>query len=176
MSNHHQMSNPLQLFVIFAQCQHLMEMLKQFPTTSQPTNTSTIGNSGYTSTLNPRYSIFSVFVNITAHSNQKNNTWILDIGATDHMISCSSLFTTITTIVSTHVNLPNGAKASVTLTGVLCVPYFSFNLILASKLLKNLHCCLIFFVGYCFIQSLHHWRTIGVAKEEAGLFYLLPRE
>ena len=180
------MSNPPQLFVISAQCQHLMEMLKRFPTTSQPANTSAIGNSGYTPTPNPRYSVFSVFVNIATHSNQKNNTWILDTGATDHMISCSSLFTTITVIVSTHVNLPNGAKASVThigtiklshnltLRGVLCVQSFSFNLISASKPLKNLHCYLIFLVGYCFIQSLHHWRTIGVAKEEAGLFYLLP--
>jgi hypothetical protein len=162
-----------------------MEMLKQFPTTSQLANTFTIGNSGYTPTLNPRYFVFSVFVNIAAHSNQKNNTWILDTGAIDHMISCSSLFTTTTAIVSTHVNLPNGAKASIThigtikladnltLTGVLCVPSFSFNLISASKLLKNPHCYLIFLVGYCFIQSLHHWRTIGVAKEEAGLFYLL---
>jgi hypothetical protein len=157
------MSNPPQLSVISTQCQHLMEMLKQFPTTYQPVNTSTIGNSGYTPTLNPRYSVFSVFVNIATHSNQKNNTWILDTRATDHMISCSSLFTTITAIVSTHVNLPNGTKASVThigtiklsdnliLTGVLCVPSFSFNLISASKLLKNLHCCLIFLAGYCFI-------------------------
>jgi hypothetical protein len=152
------MSNPPQISMISAQCQHLMEMLKQFPTTSQPANTSTIGNLGYTPTLNPRYFVFSVFVNIAAHSNQKNNTWILDTGATDHMISCSSLFTTITAIISTHVNLPNGAKASVahigtiklsdnlTLTGVLCVPSFSFNLISASKLLKSLHCCLIFFL------------------------------
>ena len=162
-----------------------MEMLKQFPTTSQPANTSAIGNSVYTFTLNPRYSVFSVFVNIAAHSNQKNNTWILDTEATDHMISFSSLLTTITAIVSTHVYLPNGAKASVThigtiklsdnlkLTGVLCVPSFSFNLISARKLLKNLHCYFIFLVDYCFIQSLHHWRTNGVAKEEAGLFYLL---
>jgi hypothetical protein len=186
LNNSHSMSNPPQLSVISAQCQHLMEMLKQFPTTSQPANASAIGNSGYNSTLNPRYSVFSTFVNIAAHSNQKTNPLILDTGATDHMISCSSLFTTITAIVSTHVNLPNGAKASVThigtiklsdnltLTEVLCVPSFSFNLISASKLLKNLHCCLIFLAGYCFIQSLHHWRTIGVAKEKAGLFYLLP--
>jgi hypothetical protein len=113
-----------------------MDMLKQFPTTSQPANTSAVSNSGYNSTLNPRYSIFfSAFVNIIAHSNQKNNTWILDTGATDHMISCSSLFTTITAIVSTHVNLPNGTKASVThidtvklfdnltLTGKVCTPF-----------------------------------------------------
>jgi hypothetical protein len=64
---------------------------------------------------------------------------------------------------------------NLTLTGVLCVPSFTFNLIFARKLIKNLRCCPIFFVGYCFIQSLYHWRTIGVGKEEASLFYLLQK-
>jgi hypothetical protein len=34
------------------------------------------------------------------------NTWIIDTGASDHMISCVSLFITITTLVSTSVELP----------------------------------------------------------------------
>jgi hypothetical protein len=71
MNNPHQMSNPPQLSVISTQCQHLMDMLNQFPTTSQPANNSAIGNLGYASILNPRYSVFSIFVNIAAHLNQK---------------------------------------------------------------------------------------------------------
>jgi hypothetical protein len=78
------------------------------------------------------------------------------------MISCSSLFTSITTVVSSHVKLPNGSIAIVThigtvslsekltLNGVLCVPPFTFNLIFASKLIKNLRCCLIFLAGFYF--------------------------
>jgi hypothetical protein len=101
------------------------------------------------------------------------------------MISCSSIFTSITVVVSSHVKLPNGSIAVVThigtvtllenptLTGVLCVSSFTFNLISTSKFIKNLRCCLIFLARFCFIQSLYNWRMIGVAKEEVGLFYLL---
>jgi hypothetical protein len=143
------MSNPPQLSMISAQCLHLMDMLTQFPTTPKVATNYVIGNSYYIHILNLRYSVFSFFVSITVHLNQKNNTWIVDTGVTDHMISNSSLFTTITSIVSIHVKLPNGAMASVThidtvkllenltLTLVLCVPLFTFNLISASKLLKN---------------------------------------
>jgi hypothetical protein len=101
------------------------------------------------------------------------------------MISYSSLFTSITTIVSTHVKLPSRAIASIkkigavklsnnlTLTRVLCVLSFTFHLTLASKLIKNLRYCLTFLIRYCFIQNLYYWRTIGVGKEEAGLLFLL---
>jgi hypothetical protein len=95
------------------------------------------------------------------------------------------MFTTIIVVVSTYVKLPNGSIANVThigiviisetftLTRVLCVHSFTFNLISATKLIKFLNCCLIFLVEYCFIQSLHNWRTIGVGEEVAGLFDLM---
>jgi hypothetical protein len=177
-----------QLKDISEQCQHLMEMLKFCQPQSQspyPAANSVASISGPTQFLDPKYSVFSAsFVNIVPSQKQNNSSWIIDTGATDHMIGCISLFTSITATVSSHVKLPNGSIASVThigtvtlsenltLTGVLCVPSFTFNLISASKLIKNLKCCLIFFAGFCFIQSLYHWRTIGVAKEDAGLFYL----
>jgi hypothetical protein len=167
-----------------------MDMLKQYPLPSPQSPAhfahSAIGASGYHPSLNPKYSVFfASFVNLVPPSKQQNQSWILDTGATDHMVSSPSFFTSITAIVSTSVHLPNGSIAAVThigtiklsdnltLTEVLCVPSFTFNLISASKLIKTLRCCLIFFAGYCFIQNLHHWRTIGVGKEEAGLFYLL---
>jgi hypothetical protein len=101
------------------------------------------------------------------------------------MVSSTKFFTSITSIVSRKVRLPNGAYAEVThigtvslsnnfiLVNVLCVPSFSFNLISASKLTKNIKCCLIFFGGYCFIQNLLTWKTIGLGKEKGGLFHLL---
>ena len=114
----------------------------------------------------------------------ESNTWILDTSATDHMVHSVTQFTEITSIVQTFVFFPNGEQALVThvgtvqvsstltLTGVLCVPSFSFNLISVSKLTKNISCCLIFLGDCCFIQDLAQWSTIGLGKEHNG-FYLL---
>ena len=69
---------------------------------------------------------------------------VIDTGATNHMVHSISCFTTITSPLNTHVKLPNGEIALVTHIGtvkiietlilynVLCVPSFSFNLILVS--------------------------------------------
>ena len=71
------------------------------------------------------------------------------------------------TFVNCVVELPNGEIALVThigsiclsenliLTNVLCVPSFSFNLLLVSQLTKKMHCCLIFLSTSCFIQDLN---------------------
>ena len=86
----------------------------------------------------------------------KSNSWILDTRATDHMVHSVSQLTTITSIVHSCVYLPNGEKVVVThigtmqisptltLTDVLCVPSFNFNLISVSQLTKHKFCCLIF--------------------------------
>ena len=82
------------------------------------------------------------------------------------MVHSVSQFTSITSIVNTYVNLPNGDPALVTHVGtvhisstlvlkdVLCVPSFGFNLISVSKLNKILFFCLIFLGNCCFIQDL----------------------
>ena len=89
--------------------------------------------------------------------------WVIDIGATDHMVHSITCFTTITATLNTFVNLPNGEVAPVTHVGivkiskylilhnVLCVPSFSFNLISVSQLVKSTACCLILFGNLCFI-------------------------
>ncbi|XP_050258405.1 uncharacterized protein LOC126703484 [Quercus robur] len=110
--------------------------------------------------------------------------WVIDTGATDHMVHSIAYFTTITTTLNTFVNLPNGEVASVTHVGivkisehlilhnVLCVPSFSFNLISVSQLVKSTACCLIFFGHSCFIQDLAHWSTLGLGRESNGLYLL----
>jgi hypothetical protein len=140
------------------------------------------------SSLDINHSVFassSSLLQQTPFTNSIHAPWIIDTGATDHMICTVSLFTTITAEVSQKVRLPNGQFASVThigtvrisesfiLTDVLCIPSFSFNLISVSKLIKMMNCCLIFLSQFCFIQHLTRWRTIGVGKEEGGLYYLL---
>ncbi|XP_057976036.1 uncharacterized protein LOC131163461 [Malania oleifera] len=92
--------------------------------------------------------------------------WIIDTGATDHMVCATCFFTSKTAEVSYSVTLPNGEAVTVTHIGtvrptkdlilhnVLCVPSFSFNLISARKLAHTLKCCLIFLSKNCFIQDL----------------------
>ncbi|XP_075666001.1 uncharacterized protein LOC142635805 [Castanea sativa] len=87
--------------------------------------------------------------------------WVIDTGATDHMIHSIECLTTITSTLNTFVNLPNGEVASVTHIGivkiskhlvlhnVLCVPSFSFNLISVSQLAMPTACCLIFLGTLC---------------------------
>jgi len=134
-----------------------------------------------------RHSVFSSVSSFQTASKLVNHPWIIDTGATDHMICSISFFTTITSIISKFVKLPNGQFVSVThigtvrisasliLTNVLCVPAFSFNLISASKHTKFSSCCLIFLADFCFIQNLLTWRMIGVGRERGGLFRLLNK-
>jgi hypothetical protein len=141
--------------------------------------------SKFLSNLDPKHSIFhpARSFNIASGINV-SKSWIIDTGATDHMVSSIIHFTSITNVISTHVKLPNGKLALVThigivklsntliLADVLYVPSFSCNLISANKLLKNIRCCFIFITGFCFIQSLAPWKIIGLGKERHGLFYL----
>ena len=114
----------------------------------------------------------------------KSSSWIIDTGATNHMIHLVTQLTFITSIVNTCVYLLNGEQALVThvgivhifstlvLTDVFCVPSFGFNLISVSKFTKNLFCCLIF-LGHCyFIQDLAQWSMIGQGRESNGLYLL----
>jgi hypothetical protein len=194
-----------QLTITPDQCQHLLSLLQQqnfthqafanmagslHASSSAPASTSSevSGCVSSLTTLNPQYSVFSsAFLTKSPSFHSKSSPWIIDTWATDHMIDCPSLFTTITAVVSSFVKLPNGSVVPVThigtvfisdnliLTEVLCVPSFSFNLISASKIIKFLKACLIFLAGFCFIQNLCPWRTIGVGKEEGGLFYLMQQ-
>ena len=118
----------------------------------------------------------------------RNSDWVIDIGATDHMIHAIDLFTSITATLNTFVNLPNGEFALVTHIGtikisdnlilynVLCVPSLNFNMISVSQLAKSILYCLIFFGNLCFIQDLAHWSMIGLGKEINGLYLLVKEE
>ena len=110
--------------------------------------------------------------------------WILDSGATDHMVHSIHFFTSITSSAQISVRLPNGDMVKVThigtvqvsatliLENVLYIPSFSFNLISISKLTQNPSCCCIFLSHYCFLQDLLHWKIIGLGKRHGGLYTL----
>jgi hypothetical protein len=202
--------NTPQLPITYEQCQQLINMFK--PTISehdssvnqvslstnkeskipmQGESITSVGDSSIIaqlSTLDSKHSVFSSSLSLTQQSSLSNpakTPWIIDTGATDHMIYSISFFTSITSVVSKSVRLPNGQCTSVTyigtikisesfvLTDVLCIPSFSFNLISISKLIKNLQCCVIFLPKFCFVQHLTSWKTIGMGKEARGLYHLL---
>jgi len=103
---------------------------------------------------NLSHSIFSTqVVDRTAY---KYDSWIIDTGATDHMVYSVTQFTSITSIVNTCVSHVGTVHISSTLvlTDVLRVPSFGFNLISMSKLTKTLFCCLMFLGHCCFVQDL----------------------
>lgn len=95
--------------------------------------------------------------------------WIVDTGATDHMVSSISKLTTITSFVSSSVRMPNGSFArgshigtvqvspNILLQNVLVISSFSFNIVSVNSLIKQISCCLIFL----HITSLYRTYAIG---------------
>ena len=99
------------------------------------------GNSLYHSICNPNSFIPDLSHSLFA-SNVKlpivvsDNLWVIDTGATDHMVHYFSCLTTVTSTMNASVELPNGDLVSIThigtvqfspsltLTNVLCVPSF----------------------------------------------------
>jgi hypothetical protein len=153
-----------------------------FPVSSMsgtPFCSSAYSNTNFTPNLS--HSVFSSHT--TSHNNIKHNSWILDTGATDHVVHSISCFSTITSTIQATVELPNGNKVPVTLietvklssslilTDVLCVPSFHFNLISVSKLVHS-SLCLIFLSKYCVIQAFTPWRMIRLGKICNGLYIL----
>ena len=112
------------------------------------------------------------------------NSWILDSGATDHIISDSKHFTKVEPSSIPHINLPTGSSASVTSTGtvnfnqditlnnVLCFPSFQLNLMSVSKVTDSLNCCAILFLKFCILQDLATGKMIGSGKQHGGLYYM----
>ena len=96
-----------------------------------------------------------------------------------------SLFTTFQPHPSTFtVTLADGSTSCVlgsgtihstpliTLTSVLSLPQFSFNLIYVSKLPRTLNYSILFFHNYCLIQDLLPKQIIGKGLESGGLYIL----
>lgn len=109
--------------------------------------------------------------------------WVIDSAATDHMSGISSLFTHIQSSSSlSPVTVADGSTVpirgigtvepspSLSLSSVLYIPSFSFNLMSVSKLTKHLHCCLIASLSSVVLQDLRTRKTIGTGREENGLY------
>lgn len=150
---------------------------------------STLPPSSTAPSTSPAQSFSSISITNISHpsvlSAFHQQSWIHDSGATDHMISSISFFTSPPIPVNIFVKLPNDSCIQVTHKGtirlsdslvlidVLYVPTFTFNLVSISKLTTQLSCFLIFLHGFYYTQDLFNWRMIGVAKHSQGLYHLL---
>lgn len=112
-------------------------------------------------------------------------SWILDSGATDHIICSPTFYTSNISVVNTSVRLPNGNSVLVSHIGsvqlthslllhrVLCVPSFQFNLISVSQLTKSNSYCLLMLSGFCIIQDRSSWKMIGMCEARGGLYHFV---
>ncbi|KAL3518521.1 hypothetical protein ACH5RR_021110 [Cinchona calisaya] len=88
---------------------------------------------------------------------------------------------------SSHTNLPSVTLAdgsmtsvvgsgianlttSISLSSVLCLPNFSFNLLSVSKITRALNCFVSFFPDHCVFQDLMTRKIIGRGREFGGLY------
>ena len=158
------------------QYQHLLSLIGVHHTSSVPeshmVNATSLSSNAVAGTISSPHSVFSAkVVNRKAFDVE---TWVIDTGATDHIVCSMHLLTSFTAISNSVVELPNGEAALVThvgtlklsshitLTNVLCVPSFSFNLLSISAFTHSQPLCLVFLSTYCFIQDLICWKKIGV--------------
>lgn len=119
--------------------------------------------------------------------NEFNEEWIVDTGATNHMISQKEMLNTDKDTVSVsdkRVHLPNGKIVDVshigncgimdgrTLSNVLYIPDFRFNLLSVSRITKELQCSVNFSPEFCIFQDLLNGKVLESGEEKEGLYLL----
>ncbi|KAE8668142.1 hypothetical protein F3Y22_tig00112344pilonHSYRG00066 [Hibiscus syriacus] len=123
---------------------------------------------------------------ITSATTSLSFNWILDSGATDHMLDFQKLVSPVPcTSASRFVYLPNGQTAPITYTGsfpldqnnslkhVLFIPDFAHNHLSVSKLTKELNCTVSFYPDFCILQDLSTGEMKGIVSLNAQFVLLL---
>jgi hypothetical protein len=112
---------------------------------------------------------------LAAHLNKTNvnNEWVVDSGATDHMINCSNSLAYLTQLKNIqNVYMTDGSTTSILETGqinlfnkpiknILYIPSFPFNLLSIGKITCELNCNVIFSPSSVTFQDRVTDRTIG---------------
>jgi hypothetical protein len=146
---------------------------------------NSISNSNLNSTAKDASASGISFSCHTISSSQNQFTWILDTGATDHIICSPLLFYSIVLPrIQSKVHFPNGQTVPIVFTRIvkfspdiilhnaLYVPSFNVNLVFVSRLTADNTVGLFFLQTKCILQDLSKWRMIGLAEVESGLYYL----
>ena len=152
------------------QYDHILKMIQQ---KSEPTTSgcNTANNTGKT-----------FFVS------EHSNMWIIDTGATNHMVSSLNMLNKNIVHeleVSKPVYLPNGITTQVShigscslstrsvISNVLHIPDFKYNLLSVSQITKELGCSVTLFPHFGVFQELYSGKVKEVGKEEGGLYLLI---
>ena len=114
----------------------------------------------------------------------KNNTWIIDTGASDHMTKDSNqlqfFFSSLKFVIST-VNgstSPISGEGSVilsntlTLDTVLVVPSLAYNLLSVGQINSTLNCTVTFWPLFCVFQDILTRKILGYGVRRGNLYYL----
>ncbi|XP_022872304.1 uncharacterized protein LOC111391338 [Olea europaea var. sylvestris] len=113
-----------------------------------------------------------------------NNTWIIDLGATDHMTFDISGLQSLKPSTQPIVATTNGASApvigesSIILTPnlnlhyVLVVPSLKHNLLSVAQITTALNCIVIFGHHLCVFKDIQTQKTIGYGTRKGKLYYL----
>nr|XP_016500616.1 PREDICTED: uncharacterized protein LOC107819056 [Nicotiana tabacum] len=124
---------------------------------------------------------------ITLMSNYIKHNWNIDTGASNHMTSNLDALTSCQAIPSSKrctIQLPTGNVVYVSYKGtssvlrnksisnVLYIPDFRYNLLLVSQLTKELQCTVAFFPEFCIFQDFYSGQVKEIGKEEHGLYIL----
>ncbi|KAM1751879.1 hypothetical protein ACFX11_009942 [Malus domestica] len=136
-------------------CRKILQMLNK----NKSSFANQVGNSSHVKELSGKAFSFTY--------NGKKDVWILDSGATDHIVCSPDLLTHSRPVANHTVELPNGSFAKVThigqiifspnliLDNVLCIPPFRLNLISISKLAYD---------SFYITIVLNHYRTYAQGR------------
>jgi len=112
------------------------------------------------------------------------SSWIIDSGATNHICSSLSHFTSYHQINAISVKLPNGNHVIANYSGsvfinqnhildnVFYIPNFTFNLLSVAKSIDTLSCVTIFYSNGCHIQDKNSLKMIRSTKMQDRLYIL----
>ena len=137
-------------------------------------------------TLFPYTTLFRSGIFALSACHMSSSHWIVDTGASDHMISDKSLFSEPPISACLDIQLPNGSVVQsmfrgtvklndfLVLHNVLYVPSFSYNLLYVSNLAKTRNVEVHFISSKCVLQDVHTHQIIGCAELRHGLYRLLP--
>ncbi|OIT29832.1 hypothetical protein A4A49_54871 [Nicotiana attenuata] len=117
----------------------------------------------------------------------KSKNWIVDSGATNHIVHTRELLDKINTNrlkSGSKVHLPDGTSLDIACAGesrigecgvirnVLYIPDFKYNLVSVSKLTRDLHCFLSIYPDFWIMQDLHNGKVKRIGKELEELYNL----